>query len=195
MLTYDYIEKLIAQVRIAYPFNYKNFTGKDFEILIEMWHEDLSGYPEAIVSEAFKRARTSNKISVTTADIIEQIEKIQAAHGESEQDLWQEFVTILNSADGLGSKLKFTMLEANGKTQGENAIGELQALYESMRAEFKRYCGSASGLLQLARLDDEALSFERARFLKDIRKKQAEIKLMQESPALTDVLEKTKLLD
>ena len=131
MLTYDYIEKLIAKVRIAYPFNYKNFTDQDFELLIELWYEDLSGYPETVVSEAFKRARQSNKISVTTADIIEQIEKIQSAFEPSEQELWREFVLVLSRAQRYIDRLYYTAVEENGNTQAKMQ-GRAKRAYNSL---------------------------------------------------------------
>lgn len=195
-LTGDDITQIIKAISATYPYAFKGAdSAEDRQSIKALWLELLGGYPKEVEMQAFHNCLKTEKVNIVPANIIEQIEKMQASHGASEQELWQEFSAILNSADDLGGKFKFTMLEPNGKTQGDNARAELQALYENMREEFKRYCGSSSGLLQLARMDDEALEFERARFLKDIRKKQAEIRLRQESPALYGVIEKAGLLE
>lgn len=189
------IYKLIAKVKVAYPFNYKAFTDNDFELLAESWFEDLSEYPLELVCEAFKKARQANKISVTTADIIEQIERIQSAFQPSEQELWREFVAILSRAQRYIDRLYYTAVEPNGNTQGENAREGLNTLYASLKPEFQRYCGGVSGLKALALLDDESLEFERARFQKDIKRKQEQVRTQQEFPALGEMAKSIKLLE
>lgn len=189
------IYKLIAKVKVAYPFNYKTFEVDDFEILAESWYEDLGGYSLELVNEAFKRARQANKISITTADIIEQIEKIRSAFEPSEQELWRELVLVLSRAQRYIDRLYYTAVEENGKTQGENAREGLNALYGSLKPEFKRYCGGVSGLMALASLDDESLEFERARFLKDIKHKREQVRTQQEFPALGEISKNIGLLE
>lgn len=189
------IYKLIAKVKVAYPFNYKTFEVDDFEILAESWYEDLGGYSLELVNEAFKRARQANKISITTADIIEQIEKIRSAFEPSEQELWQELIAVLNKAQWCIDRFNYTYIEENGKTQGENAREQLAALYRGLKPEFKRYCGGTSGLIELAEMDDESLEFERPRFLKDIKRKQEQVRTQEQYPALGEMVKIKGLLE
>ena len=182
MLTKTDIMQLIGMVRVHYPFNYKDFKDNDYIILRDSWYDDLKEYPKELVFKCFNEAKKVNKISVTTADIIEQIEKIKTAFGKSEQQLWAEFRTALEKAGDCVYKFKFKMIEDNGKTQGENAQEELQRLYEGLPAELQRYCGNISGLKNLSQLDDEELEFEKARFLKHIGRLKESVKIQNECP-------------
>ena len=193
-IAYEDIENIIAKIKVNYPFNYKNFTAIDFEILIESWYDDLKDYPKELIFKCFNEAKKVNKISITTADIIEQITKIENAFGENVNTLWQNLLSILPKINNLAYKRRFTFVEENGKTQGENAEIEIRDIYENLTPELKAYCGSASGLVSLSGLDDEQLQFEKARFLKQINSIKESIKIQQNYPQLTEMVKNIGLL-
>lgn len=187
MLTKDDVMSMIAVVKVHYAFNYKNFTADDYVILANSWYEDLKGYPKELVFEAFNQAKRVQKIAITTADIIEQITKMQEAFNPSLQEKWVEFKRILKSAESEAS-----LYRGYGFSECREF---LQKIYDGMLPEFQRYCGGFSGMIDICLLEDEQMEFEKTRFLKQIGeyKKQTEI---QQNPALQRLIESTvKTLD
>ena len=192
-LTIEDVAKLIAIVKVHYSFSFKNFTSADFDILMGSWYEDLKKYPRDLVGEAFSRAKAASKISLTTADIIEEISKIQAAFSRTEPELWQELISHRAHGIQMIECFRYTYIEANGRSQGENARNAFAALYANMRPELQRYCGNAAGFQSLCVLDEEQIEFERARFRKEIRRVQEQEATRQELPQLAPTGEPPEL--
>lgn len=185
------ITEMIKLIKATYPYALKDIEGKeDIAKVKDLWFLLLGEYPKELVIKAFHECLKVEKVNIVPASIIEQIEKIQSAFEPSEQELWQELRSKLNKVADLNSRRKYTALEANGLTQGQNAMYEIERLYNGFSGCIKRYCGSVSGLIQLAELDDEQMEFEKARFLKGIRKKQDEIKIQQQCPQLAELSNK-----
>jgi hypothetical protein len=189
---------IIQTIKNTYPYSFKNLDIDDEKELenelnntANLWFALLSDYPRELVIKGFHEALKAEKVNIVPAAIIEQIEKIENAFAKSDQELWAEFRRVLNKANDCVYKLKFKMIEENGKTQGENAQLELERLYEGLPLPLQRYCGNVSGLKDLSQLDDESLEFEKARFLKDIGKKKAEIKIQQECPQFAELAQGT----
>ena len=189
-LTMNDITEMIKLISATYPYAFKDIsTPEDRQRVKDLWFALFQDYPRELVIKGFHEALKVEKVNIVPAAIIEQIEKIENAFGKSDQELWAEFRKTLKRANNCVYKFKFTAIEGNGKTQGENAQEELQRLYEGLSPELKRYCGNISGLKDLSQLDDESLEFEKARFLKDIGKKRAEIKMQQECPQFAQLAE------
>lgn len=176
------IIKMLTVIESLYGGKSTSELKQYIQLQTDIWLEILGRYDKDLVMKAFYDVCKTEKYRITPAHIVEQIEKIENAFGKSDQELWAEFRRVLSKANDCVYKLKFKMIEENGKTQGENAQAELQRLYKNLPAELQRYCGNISGLKYLSQLDDESLEFEKARFLKDIGKKRAEIKMQQECP-------------
>ena len=196
-LTMQDITEMIKLISATYPYAFKDIKSNDDRQRVkDLWFAILSEYPKELVIKGLHEAMKIEKVNIVPANIIEQIEKIENAFGKSDQQLWAEFRKILKRANNCAYKLKFTAVEGNGKTQGENAQEELQRLYDGLPPELQRYCGNISGLKYLSELNDEELEFEKARFLKDIGKKKAEIKIQQECPQFARIAENVgKLLE
>lgn len=175
MISKKDISALIAIVKIHYSFNYKNFSDADFGLLAKSWYEDLKNYPRELVGAAFNRAKLVNKISITTADIVEQIEKIQSAFEPSPQELWRELREIIQKATRLVYTVRYAVKDESGEWREYSTQDALKRLYENMRPEFKRFVGNINGLIDLAKMDE--YEYVEARFLKsiDTLKKQVDI--------------------
>ena len=196
MITKNDVFAMIATVKVHYSFNYKNFTADDYATLTNSWYEDLKGYPKELVFEGFNRAKKVNKIAVTTADIIEQIDKMQEAFQPSAQEKWQKLKKTLDEVYSLATCFNYTYVQDNGLTQGQNARNKVCGIFDSLPPEVQRYCGNASGLIEIAKLEEEQLEFEKARFVKVIGeyKKQADLRI--NNPQLQSLIESTvKTLD
>ena len=183
------IIKMLTVIESLYGGKGTSELKQYIQLQADIWLEILGRYDKDLAMKAFYDVCKTEKYRITPAHIVEQIEKIENAFGKSDQELWAEFRRVLNKANDCVYKLKFKMIEENGKTQGENAQAELQRLYKNLPAEVQRYCGNISGLKDLSQLDDESLEFEKARFLKDIGKKRAEIKMQQECPQFAQLAE------
>jgi len=183
------IIKMLTVIESLYGGKSTSELKQYIQLQANIWLEILGGYDKELVMKAFYDVCKTEKYRITPAHIVEQIEKIENAFGKSDQELWAEFRRVLNKANDCVYKLKFKMIEENGKTQGENAQLELERLYKGLPLPLQRYCGNVSGLKDLSQLDDESLEFEKARFLKDIGKKKAEIKIQQECPQFAQLAE------
>ena len=183
------IIKMLTVIESLYGGKGTSELKQYIQLQADIWLEILGRYDKDLAMKAFYDVCKTEKYRITPAHIVEQIEKIENAFGKSDQELWAEFRKTLKRANNCVYKLKFTAVEGNGKTQGENAQAELQRLYEGLSPELQRYCGNISGLKYLSQLDDESLEFEKARFLKDIGKKRAEIKIQQECPQFAQLAE------
>jgi hypothetical protein len=177
-----------------------NLTGDELKqhikLQADIWLEILGRYDKDLAMKAFYDVCKTEKYRITPAHIVERIEKIENAFRKSEQEIWAKFRKILKRVNNCVYKLKFTAVEGNGKTQGENAQEELQRLYEGLSPELKRYCGNISGLKDLSQLDDEELEFEKARFLKHIGKIKESVKIQNECPQFARIAENVgKLLE
>lgn len=183
------IIKMLTVIESLYGGKSTSELKQHIQLQANIWLEILGGYDKDLAMKAFYDVCKTEKYRITPAHIVEQIEKIENAFGKSDQELWAEFRRVLNKANDCVYKLKFKMIEENGKTQGENAQLELERLYEGLPLPLQRYCGNVSGLKDLSQLDDESLEFEKARFLKDIGKKKAEIKIQQECSQFAQLAE------
>ena len=185
------IIKMLTVIESLYGGKSTSELKQHIQLQADIWLEILGRYDKDLAMKAFYDVCKTEKYRITPAHIVEQIEKIENAFGKSDQELWAEFRRVLNKANDCVYKLKFKMIEENGKTQGENARLELERLYEGLPLPLQRYCGNVSGLKDLSQLDDESLEFEKARFLKDIGKKKAEIKIQQECPQFAELAQGT----
>ena len=185
------IIKMLTVIESLYGGKNTSELKQHIQLQADIWLELLGRYDKDLAMKAFYDVCKTEKYRITPAHIVEQIEKIENAFGKSDQELWAEFRRVLNKANDCVYKLKFKMIEENGKTQGENARLELERLYEGLPLPLQRYCGNVSGLKDLSQLDDESLEFEKARFLKDIGKKKAEIKIQQECPQFAELAQGT----
>jgi hypothetical protein len=183
------IIKMLTVIESLYGGKSTSELKQHIQLQADIWLEILGRYDKDLAMKAFYDVCKTEKYRITPAHIVEQIEKIENAFAKSDQELWAEFRRVLNKANDCVYKLKFKMIEENGKTQGENAQLELERLYEGLPLPLQRYCGNVSGLKDLSQLDDESLEFEKARFLKDIGKKKAEIKIQQECPQFAQLAE------
>lgn len=162
------IVKIITAVRIQCPeaLQYRNET--ELDILVDMWHEVFKPYPKEIVWRATRNAlkNTVYQKQNWLGAIHQEIDKMQVAYEKSDTELWAELTGCLREVSECAYKLRFTYVEANGLTQGEIARRRLVEIYNNLSPELKDFCRSVDDLVELSRLTDQQLGFEKGRFLK-----------------------------
>lgn len=208
----EFIENLIAKVKVHYAFNFKNFTSTDFEILVESWFEDLQAYPKELIEVGFREAKKFNKISVTTADIVEQIEKFKSAATDTKEELWNQLISLFPKIRDYNNHLTKTILvkeevlRYNPNTDEHKTVVEdvykrinygyikLPELFNSLSPVLQSYAVNVRGLVDLAELDNDSLQYEKGRFMKDFNSFKERIEIHQKYPQLSGLVENIGLL-
>ena len=160
------VNKYLTTIRINFENAYKTQTDEEREILIRSWFAILKDYPKEIVDKAVINAIKYAKFAPRIGDIVEQIEKMQVAYEKSNEELWAELKGVLREVARNVYCFRFTYVEPNGKTQGENARQRVRDIYNGLSAELKEYLRNPNGLIEIAEYTDEKLSYERGRFMR-----------------------------
>ena len=99
-------------------------------------------------------------------DVKFQADKLIAAYEKSTEELWAELKGVLRRVSDNMYRYRFTFVEANGKTQGENARQRNEQIFEALSPELRAYCQNLRGLSEIAEYTDEQLNYERGRFMR-----------------------------
>lgn len=156
---------MIARIKVNYA-TYKpyNLADDELELLIQDWHKTFSKYDRADVSKAFDSLLEHSESVPTKAHIVNKIEQMQLSLQKTDEQLWAELMAVKYEVAHNASGYYFTMIEDNGKTQGENLRERNKEIFESLSPELKAYCQNVSGLVGIANIDENEIRFEKARF-------------------------------
>ncbi len=69
------ISLIIAKLKIAYPYYFKDLTNEEFACLFSLYQEELSGYNENTLIAAIRSIIRENRFMPTIKDIIDECEK------------------------------------------------------------------------------------------------------------------------
>lgn len=185
MASQNKIIEMIAAIKTIYSYYAKD---TDVQMLVKTWGVLLKNYPDEAVEVAFYKCLQTCKMPPTPADVIERLDEMMKADEPTHEELWNTFTKTLRKTSSLVYRFDFTFVEANGKTQGQNARAEFNALWDALPEALKQYCGGSGELIRLSRASEEELKFERTRFFKTmptIEKRQAttELKLSLDNDA------------
>lgn len=179
------INKYITTIRINFENAYKTQTDEERQILIKSWFAILKEYPKEIVDkaviDAIKYTR-SKDFAPRIGDIVERIEKMREAYEKSDAELWAELTGVLREVHRNYYAFRFTAIDYNGKTQGDNARERVAEIFNGLSDELKEYCRTQRGLIDIAEYTDEQLSYERGRFMRTIPTIKERAKTRQETP-------------
>ena len=167
-LTMDDVLQYLTMIRINFENAYKTQTQEEKKLLLKSWYAILKDYPKEICDKAVINAIKNAEFAPRIGTIIKEIEKMQVAYEKSDMELWAELTGVMRSVCDCVYRFRFNFIEANGKTQGENAKIRLREIYNNLSPELKEYCRNENGLIELADLTDQQLNFEKGRFLKTI---------------------------
>lgn len=166
MATQNKITEIIAAIKTIYPYYAKE---ADVQILVKTWSALLKDYPDTVVDVAFYKCLQTCKMPPTPADVIENINALLEATEPTDEELWNEFAKALKDAGRLTYYFRFTALESNGLTEGENARRKVEAIWEGLHDKNKQYLGGYGEFMRMAcNYDEEELKFERNRYLKTL---------------------------
>ena len=183
------VNKYITTIRINFENSYKTQNDEEREILIKSWYAILKDYPKEIVSQAVIDAIKYAKFAPRIGDIVERIEKMREAYEKSDEELWSELTGVLRKVSSNTYAYRYTFIEANGKTQGENALQRNKDIFAGLSDELKAYCQSLDDLEKIAEYTDEQLSYEKGRFLRIMPTIKQRARTRQETPNLAGLIQ------
>lgn len=157
---------MVGLIKANYNYAYKDVVMEDMEMLYEMWFRSLAKYDKKVVGAAFQRAMETCKMPPTLADIMQHLKTIKAATEPTDTELWEKLTAVLYEVDKCVYAFRYTAIDYNGLTQGQNARNRVSEIWDNLPPILKEYCGDKGGLINLSKLDMEELGFEKGRFLK-----------------------------
>lgn len=163
MASQNKIIQMIATIKTVYPYYAKD---TDVEILVKTWALLLKDIPDNMIEAALIKCLQTCKMPPTPAEVLEQVKAMTAANEPSDEDMWSVLTGALRRASDLTYRFRFTFVEANGKTQGDNARDDFQRLWDGLPEKIRLYLGSPGELMRMSNYDDDELKYEKNRFLK-----------------------------
>ena len=174
------VNKYITTIRINFENAYKTQTDEEREILIKSWFAILKDYPKEVCDKAVINALANAEYAPRIGSIVKEIEKMQVAFEKSETELWSELTGVFREVERCAYSFKFTYVEANGLSQGENARIRINEIFNGLSPELKEYCRNANGLIELAK--SEGLEYEKGRFMRVIPQMKERARVRQSTP-------------
>lgn len=77
------ISTIIAKLKIAYPYYFKELSNEEFIGLISMYQEELGNYNDLTLTTAIKTIIRNNKFMPTLKEIIDECERCRTYNGNS----------------------------------------------------------------------------------------------------------------
>lgn len=176
------IIKIISAIRINNPEAFKIQNETDFDTLVDLWYDMFQEYSQDVVWIAVKNAlkNTVYQRQNWLGAICQEIDKMQIAYETPDLALWAELTKVFSEVNYCVSLTKYTFVEPNGLTQGENAQNRIKEIFDNLSQEIKDYCRDISGLIKIAYLDNKQLSIEKGRFLQMMPKIKQQSKTRKE---------------
>jgi hypothetical protein len=177
---------MIASVKAIYPYYAKD---ADIEMTVKTWKVLLKNIPDDVTEVAFYKALQTCKMPPTPADILEEVKGLINANEPTDEELWGVFLKVLPKVSELRYMFRFTAIQPNGKTQGENARDKVEQIWQDLPEKLKQYVGSKGELMRLAEYTDDELKFEKNRFMKSmpvIQKRQEYAELVSGNDLMID---------
>ena len=192
-VTKSTITKVFEMIRLTYDNAFAGKSESDMIKLVGIWYDCLKPYPQEVVLAATKNAFKRSEFIPKVATIVKEIEALTASQQESDFELWDEFNSALQS---IASEIPYTSCaydtvvhEDTGKTTAGEARELIKQTYESLHPKIREYCGSVLEFTEIAKLDEEGLCFEKARFMKQIPVITERLKTIQTtSPQLASII-------
>lgn len=157
------IAEIIAAIKTIYPYYSKD---ADSGTLAKTWAVLLREIPDEVTEVAFMQSLKVCKMPPTPADVLEQVRSLHMVNEPTDEETWSELLQALRRTRQLVYRFRFTFVEDNGKTQGENAKEDFEALWESLPEKLRYYLGSKGELIRMGNYSDEDMTYEKTRFLK-----------------------------
>ena len=156
---------MIMSIKAIYPYYAKD---TDIELTVKTWTILLKNVPDDVTEVAFHKALQTCKMPPTPADVLEEVQNLRKANEPSDEELWGMFIKILPKVSELRYMFRFTAIQSNGKSQGDNARDKVEKIWQDLPEKLKQYVGSKGELMRIAEYTDDELKYEKNRFMKSM---------------------------
>lgn len=147
------------------------------QMRVEMWFASLNAYPEELVDRAVANAMQATPYRLKLADVCNAIKSMQALGEKSDEALWEElravFPTVVHNTEGY----RYDYMNEGARCRKSN-----EAIFSALSPEIQAYLRSVSELITVAYMNEEALRFEKTRFLRRIGEIREQERLRKETP-------------
>ena len=147
------------------------------QMRVEMWFASLNAYPEELVDRAVANAMQATPYRLKLADVCNAIKSMQALGEKSDEALWEElravFPTVVHNTEGY----RYDYMD-----EGERCRKSNESIFAAFSPEIRAYLRSVSELITVAYMNEEALRFEKTRFLRRIGEIREQERLRKETP-------------
>lgn len=147
------------------------------QMRVEMWYASLNAYPEELVDRAVANAMRATPYRLKLADVCNAIKSMQALGEKSDEALWEElravFPTVVHNTEGY----RYDYMNEGARCRKSN-----EAIFAALSPEIRAYLRSVSELITVAYMNEEALRFEKSRFLRRIGEIREQERLRRDTP-------------
>lgn len=151
----------------------ENTTG----LRVEMWFSSLSAFSQEVVDTAVANVMQGNPFRPKLADICNEIKRLQSLGEKTDEELWGELRAVLPAVVHNTEGYRFTY-----RNEGERCKKSNEAIFSALSPEIRAYLRSVSELITVAYMNEEALRFEKSRFLRRIGEIREQERLRKETP-------------
>lgn len=186
----------IAIINLNFDSPYANISEENMDLLINTWYDCLKDYPKELCDRAMKELIISYKYkSPKLPDLIAIINDYINAGEKTANELWEELKKALIEIRKLADKFYINKIvlspegeqyeyEVKGKkyayTVGQVCRMQAEDLYNALSSEIRARYTSFSSIIELSRMSEEQIAFEKNRFEKNLFEIRRRIKLKNE---------------
>lgn len=187
------ITQILELIRTAYDNAFAGKSEADMYNLVELWYDCLKEYPQEVVLQATKNAIKRSEFTPRIATVNNEAEKLMQTYTANDGELWNELRAAIERVSGelpyMGGAYDTVVHDDTGLTTAGEVRKLIHTVYVGLHDKIKEYCGNERGFIDIARLDDEGLQFEKARFMKQLPILTERVKTKQSvSPQLANLI-------
>lgn len=187
------ITQILELIRTAYDNAFAGKSEADMYNLVELWYDCLKEYPQEVVLQATKNVIKRSEFIPRIATVNNEAENLMQTYTANDSELWNELRAAVERVRGelpyMGGAYDTVVHDDTGLTTAGEVRKLIHTVYVGLNDKIKEYCGNERGFIDIARLDDEGLQFEKARFMKQLPILMERVKTKQSiSPQLANLI-------
>lgn len=180
------IPQIFELLRTAYDNAFVGKSETDMFNLVELWYDCLHEYPLEVVLQATKNAIKHSEFIPRIATVVKEVETLMQAYRSNDSELWNELRAAVDRISGelpyMSGAYDTVVHDDTGLTTAGEVRKLIHTTYCGLNKKIKEYCGNERGFIDIARLDEEGLQFEKARFIKQLPVLTERVKIKQSTP-------------
>lgn len=185
-LTKSTIPQIFELIRTAYDNPFAGKSESDMFNLVELWFDCLKDYPLEVVLQATKNAIKHSEFPPRIPTVNKEAEALMQAYRANDSALWNQLIAAVNRVSYelpyMNGNYDTVIHDDTGLTTAGEVMALVRKVYAALDPKIKEYCGNERGFIDIARLNDEGLQFEKGRFFKQLPLLAERVKIKQQTP-------------